>query len=214
MNDKRSVFTDALETLGMLIDDSQKRDAIHLAVEPVIAGEILKPGEHIGLGEDGLAYGDVRKCKNKFLGIVDPFLSEKYVDVKQRFWMIIYPRQITSLRHVWVHPDLKENNNASSVKFYELKDTLLVGKDCNNSLVWLEDYAKSLGDYTATDLIQAASRFIDVGEYYLGKGKDDDFYYLDFNHVQTNNEFWKHFEIVTNQKISDDKKTNFFTCSC
>lgn len=33
MNDKRSVFTDALETLGTIIDDTQKRDAIHLAFE-------------------------------------------------------------------------------------------------------------------------------------------------------------------------------------
>lgn len=39
MSDKRSVATDALETLGTIIDDKQKRDAIHLAVEPVVAGE-------------------------------------------------------------------------------------------------------------------------------------------------------------------------------
>lgn len=37
--DKRSVSTDALETLGTIIDDRAGRDAIHLAVEPVHAGE-------------------------------------------------------------------------------------------------------------------------------------------------------------------------------
>ena len=41
-SDKRSVATDALETLGTIIDDTQKRDAIHLAVEPVVAGERLQ----------------------------------------------------------------------------------------------------------------------------------------------------------------------------
>lgn len=47
------VATDALETLGTHpIPDNSGRDAIHLAVEPVVAGEVLYPGQRIGL-----AYG-------------------------------------------------------------------------------------------------------------------------------------------------------------
>jgi hypothetical protein len=46
MSNARSVATDALATLGTIIDDTQKRDAIHIAVEPVIAGERLRPGDH------------------------------------------------------------------------------------------------------------------------------------------------------------------------
>lgn len=65
--DKRSVSTDALETLGTIIDDRAGRDAIHLAVEPVKAGERLQPGQHIGVAS-GLAYATVA-CKK--LGIVD-----------------------------------------------------------------------------------------------------------------------------------------------
>jgi len=53
--DKRSVSTDALATLGTIIDDTAGRDAIHLAVEPIIAGEKLYPGQDVGISE-GKAY--------------------------------------------------------------------------------------------------------------------------------------------------------------
>lgn len=36
--DKRSIHTDALHTLGTIIGEGEKRDAIHIAVEPCIAG--------------------------------------------------------------------------------------------------------------------------------------------------------------------------------
>lgn len=104
--DNRSTHTDALATLGTIINAGEKRDAIHLAVEPVIAGEDLFPGEHIGL-VDGNAFrhnGDSLDSKIKLLGIVDPFLDMP-VAKGERFWLIVYPRQITSLRHVWAHPD-------------------------------------------------------------------------------------------------------------
>lgn len=94
--DKRTVATDALETLGTIIDETAGRDAIHLAVEPIVAGQPLRPGDDVGI-VDGLAV----MCSNP-VGIVDPFLATK-VFTGQRFWLVIYPRQITSLRHVWTH---------------------------------------------------------------------------------------------------------------
>ncbi len=67
---KKSIHTDALETLGITIDEHEKRDAIHLAIEPVIVGEILYPGQNIGLrdGKEASIPDDL-----KYLGIVDPF---------------------------------------------------------------------------------------------------------------------------------------------
>lgn len=91
--DKRSVSTDALETLGNIIDFTQKRDAIHIAVEPTCAKVILRPGEHVGV--DG--------SKDNPVGIVDPFLRRP-VMAGEYFWLLVYPRQINSLRHVWTHP--------------------------------------------------------------------------------------------------------------
>jgi hypothetical protein len=97
--DNRSVSTDALATLGTIIDASQKRDAIHLAVEPVVAGESLMPGDHITV-EDGIATATETGAG---LGIVDPFLKGR-VRKGERFWFVMYPRMVHSLRHVWSHP--------------------------------------------------------------------------------------------------------------
>lgn len=103
--DKRSVATDALEVLGLpdLGGREVGRDAIHLAVEPAVAGERLTPGGSIHRIK-GLWY----HCMiTERLAIVDPFLTV-HVDTGQRFLAIVPPRQITSLRHVWSHPDFPE----------------------------------------------------------------------------------------------------------
>lgn len=95
--DTRSVSTDALETLGTILTSEQKRDAIHLAVIPVIAEEYMKPGDPISQVA-GKAFIDING-----LGIVDPFILRP-VEKDEQFWMVIKPRLITSLRHVWSHP--------------------------------------------------------------------------------------------------------------
>lgn len=102
--EKRSVHTDALATLGTIIDETAKRDAIHIAVEPAIAAEKLFPGQDVGLNVDGK--GRAGRCDNP-VGIVDPYLRN-FVTEGQRFWLLVYPRQITSLRHVWSHPNFPE----------------------------------------------------------------------------------------------------------
>lgn len=104
--DKRTVATDALETLGTLkLGPNDKRDAIHLAVEPVESLEKLFAGQDIGIDpSNGMASAAPHVKK---IGIVDPFLKEP-VFPGQKFWLVIYPRVITSLRHVWTHPDLPD----------------------------------------------------------------------------------------------------------
>ena len=108
--DKRKISTDALETLGTIIDTTAGRDAIHLAVEPVIAGEKLYAGQHIGL-LNGIASTKIIKK----IGIVDPFLNG-FVPEGEMFWLVVYPRQITSLRHVWSHPDFPESDKSVDKK--------------------------------------------------------------------------------------------------
>lgn len=96
--DKRTVTTDALETLGTIISENEKRDAIHLAVEPVVAKETLRAGQDVN------AKGEAQR---PYVGIVDPFLKAP-VQAGERFWLVVYPRQITSLRHVWDHPSFSK----------------------------------------------------------------------------------------------------------
>lgn len=129
--DKRSVTTDALETLGQIISENEKRDAIHLAVEPVIATEKLYPGQDVG------ANGTTKNP----VGIVDPFLKSP-VFPGQRFWLVVYPRQIHSLRHVWTHPAFDdEKENPKSFKAATPDPTVAARE-------WIEEYADDIGlDY-------------------------------------------------------------------
>jgi hypothetical protein len=105
--EKHTTHTDALDTLGTIIGPDEKRDAIHLAVYPVEAGERLGPGTDVLL-EDGRAW---RAYDNDGVGIVDPFLDGTVVP-GERFWLVVYPRQITSLRHVWEHPAFPQSDAA------------------------------------------------------------------------------------------------------
>lgn len=126
-NDKRTPHTDALDTLGYVHKQEEHRDAIHLAVEQVEAGESLKPGDHIGFGEDGKVYKNRRKVL-KNLGIVDPFLTEHVVP-GERFWLVVYPRMVTSLRHVWAHPDFAEKQEELSLEDLPIEELLAeIGK--------------------------------------------------------------------------------------
>lgn len=86
-----------------------RRDAIHVAVMPCVAGQHMVSGNHLR----------VQRCPNgeweAFLeldgysvGIVDPFLGDGHpVKPGDRFWMFLKPNSITSLRHVWTHPTIK-----------------------------------------------------------------------------------------------------------
>src|SRR5437879_9701229 len=88
--------------LGQLIKDGdRRRDAIHIAVAPVMAAERLTPGQHVGLIQEGNPEL-VGPC-DRNIGVVDPFLAGE-VEPGQRFWLFMYPNTVTSLRHIWTHP--------------------------------------------------------------------------------------------------------------
>jgi hypothetical protein len=192
--DKRSVATDALETLGTIISDDEKRDAIHLAVEPVVAGESLRAGDHIAL-RGGVA---IRAARDYGLGIVDPFLS---VDVKagERFWLVVYPRQITSLRHVWEHPAFPASPDVTLAPRY------------SESEQWIRDFAARIPlDYGV--LMDGARMWVDSQKRGQWGG------YLCFDGLlegeSVPDEFWPHYEAVTGEKVEEGHRGSFFTCSC
>ncbi len=92
--------------VGQLAGDDARRDAIHFAVAPVIAGEDLDPGDHVGLNGNQEAMKDIGVSEIKRIGLVDPFLSTRVLK-GQKFWLFLYPNTITNLRHVWSHPAFK-----------------------------------------------------------------------------------------------------------
>lgn len=86
--------------LGQIIRGDHYRDAIHIAVAPVVAECILMPGQHVGIiDKEAMTVGP---CSDN-IGIVDPFLVNP-VQKGERFYLCLYPYTITSLRHEWTHP--------------------------------------------------------------------------------------------------------------
>jgi|SRR6185312_9536985 len=84
--------------LGEIPDETARRDAVHIAVAPVVAGVDIAPGQHVGLFTDGTA-----SPSKPWIGIADPFFKD-HISRGQRFWLYLYPNTITNLRHVWEHP--------------------------------------------------------------------------------------------------------------
>ena len=195
-SDKRSVTTDALETLGMIITENEKRDAIHLAVEPVIAGHDLQAGDHIKIVE-GMA---IKTMPTQGIGIVDPFI-DGYVQKGERFWLVVYPRKITSLRHVWTHPAFKD----------ALEEVAKEDPAENFSKRWIAEFCARIPLDYQTVLDGAAEYVRDkeqggYGEYLCFGGLLEGEYVPD--------EFWVHYEVVTGKTVPEEHRGSFFTCSC
>lgn len=205
--DKRTVNTDALETLGMIIGPNEKRDAIHLAVDPVVAVEGLYPGQDVGFVDGG-----VGMCDNP-VGIVDPFLKDA-VKAGDMFWLVVYPREITSLRHVWSHPKF-DDEAEDEVEKAPLADRIEFKKELdgtNAARRWVESYADSVGlDFD--ELVDAAEEWVSSshnstwGGEYLNRGE-----LLDG--VSLPSEFWIHYQKFTGKVVDPQYQQNFFTCSC
>ena len=86
--------------LGQLITDGEmRRDAVHVAIAPVMATETLRPGQHVGLIGDNQHAGP----SDEPVGVVDPFLQES-VQKGERFLLWLYPNTVTGIRHIWTHP--------------------------------------------------------------------------------------------------------------
>lgn len=197
-NDKRTVTTDALETLGSIITPNEKRDAIHLAVENVVAAHDLRAGENVGF-----IGSEVGKCADP-VGIVDPFLKRP-VQKGERFWLVVYPRQITSLRHVWTHPAFPESEVETVAAVPVEADSAAVSRQ------WIEKYAASIPLAYET-LMGGADEWVSSkadggwGEYLCFGGLLEGEYVPD--------EFWPHYETVRGEVVPEDQRGSFFTCSC
>lgn len=204
--DKRSVTTDALDTLGTLIDDKQKRDAIHLAVEPVISAGYLEPGTRVRIA-NGMAFEAEEPFRPEddswWHGIVDPFLAKR-VEPGERFWFVMKPREVRSLRHVWSHPDFPDEVGA-------IKERAITKEDSEQ---WLRDFcrAASCPDFdTLMGLLQGKDTQFGEDRAVFS---DDEYLFISGYDASgfIPGEFWVHAENYLGVKFPSHPA--YFSCSC
>lgn len=185
--------------VGVLIDPSQPRDAIHIAVAPVCASKKLKPGTSIAFVQGSNI--DVEEAPWAVsVGIVDPFLRQD-VQKGQHFWMWLHPNTITSLKHNWTHP--------------AFSDEMVQTKDKAASEAWLRgfcdnsdcpEYEKLIGAIKGEDVSGGDDYYsITVGDTYISVSGWD-------AHGDIPDEFWDHVEVVTGKKFKE--RPTHFSCSC
>ena len=188
--------------LGTILEGPQHRDAIHIAVAPVVAEETLYPGQHIG--RSGFDQGV--NSKTTPIGIVDPFLTHP-VMFGQQFWIFLYPYTITSLRHAWTHPAFEEKPTKipAVVGVPDYAPINSHQRQQAEALQRLENFADEAGIHYET-LMDAARRFLNSGEWLCDGGRWEGFGVYD--------NFWKDYALVTGEKLEEEDPGNFFTCSC
>ena len=191
-----------IKTIGRILEGTHHRDAIHMAVAPVIAGERLAPGQHVVFVEGSK---ETVRAGEKRLGIVDPFLTD-WVEQGQQFWMFIYPNTITSLRHEWVHPAFDEAvpvvDKAASMRWMED----FAAKHYSHKDEWYHGTGRN---YTAEEIIEAAKDFLLSGDRHVQQGSES------LRDDTNPTEFWPHFEAITGMKVAEYHRDQVpFCCTC
>lgn len=177
--------------VGQLIGSNAKRDAIHIAIAPVIATEELSAGEPIWFVPGSTE--KVESAMGEPLGIVDPWLKRRVLP-GQRFYMWMTPNTITSLRHHWTHPAFGEQD---------------LNQDCSHAEATkiVTELANRIGiEYDV--FISAALDYVKTGNYHsMGSNEN----YKDLTTYDWV-EFWTCFRQITGMDHKDDY--GFFCCAC
>ncbi len=171
--------------LGQLITTNEPRDAIHIAVAPVVANQTLKPGEPIDFAIKGNVELVDKCCMQLAVGIVDPFLTLAVLK-GQCFWMYLKPNTITGLRHEWTHPAFEQ-------------ETTEISK------WWLRDFVEK---HLPTDLDDVVEQLMESDGKYASFGQD-----IDYPNDEEMDKFWHHMEIYTGRKFPEANSSPF-RCAC
>lgn len=172
---------DTVPKLGALIEGEQPRDAIHIAVMPMTAPEDLQPGQHLQHG------------------IVDPFLREP-VAKGQRFWLLLYPGTIRSLRHEWTHDGIDGSPAVQDARATIARMADDMGLSYNALMdharewLWSEDHRRKTGGQWHDYIVQQGSES----------------WRNNFNAKQ----FWPAYMLVTGEDVPTESHKHFFSCSC
>ena len=170
--------------LGEPLKGDEERDAIHIAILPVTAGDYIPPGQRIHVNSKGWA----SLSRGVHNAVADPFWP-RTIQPGERFYAFLFPYTIESLRHEWVHKDFP------CPPVYPEAEK------------WLRDFAED--HYVgyedmmtaADDLVKGHSDIMDICF-----GMDVDY--------SERIEFWERYGQLRNQFIPNSVKEEYFSCSC
>lgn len=172
--------------LGSIIEPGREahKDATHIAVAPVIAHFILRPGEHVGVTQDGLTTYD------NPVGVIDPFLRHS-VEEGERCWLYLYPGSITALRHEWSHPAFAAQH---------ADDAKAAARAWMQA--WCDENLK-YGQNHDTLTVEDAIHF----------GREMTVWSFEDARDNIDNTWWDNWEILTGE-TAGEKRDDYFSCSC
>jgi hypothetical protein len=191
---------DILKSIGnLIIGDVPERDAIHVAVVPVIAATRLTAGQHVSVVKkperDGLKR--VEPCPSiNSVGVIDPFLNPVLsISPESVCWLFLKPGSITSLKHVWTHPA------------FETPEAGPEPESRARAEQWLQNFC-AIGD--APPYIVLLEQAIDLERY-----EDGNLYINGYDcSGPIPPEFYHYLEQVTGVRVPADRQAEFFICSC
>lgn len=186
--------------LGRLIEgDDAQRDAIHIAIIPLIIGEdYMQHGERFRLkyGSKTIALsGEYENGATPTLGILDPFIDTfKSIMEGQKVWGFLFPGTVTGMRHHWKHPSFDKEETPENI--YE---------------VWLREFADKW-NFNFSQLIEAG----------IGEGKELPYVVANGFDLHTADElegdeekFWYNLEMYTKKNFSPEHRKGLtWSCTC
>ncbi len=172
------------DVLGRLADSKAAKDAVHVAIIPVTCEHAkVHPGEPLKV-----SYGAILKAGDgEWHGIVDPFLT-KPVMPGERFYMMLKPGSITSLRHDWDHPAFTDKTEEDEME-------------------WVKNFAAELGIGFDT-LWDGAGYHSEDSDYYVNTGEVE---------ISGSAEDWEKFWEIFCKRTKKEKPEyagGFFSCAC
>lgn len=178
------------QTLGTFPNDYASRDAVHVAIIPVVASAEHAPGTRIRVAKkDGQFHSVIDS--NSPIGIVDPFLIRN-VKQGERFYLCLFPGTVYGMRHHWLHPVFQEEAEQSEEKKEMAR--LVIAR-------WADEAGLDFDE-----IVAAANDYLDTSDYLIEGSRWDGFYIDD--------SFWDAFEVFTGRKVPSDDRGSFFSCSC
>lgn len=185
-------------TLGNLITGEAERDAIHVAVVPLVAGETLRVGEKFRLahGSTEVAMrGDYEvDGNNPPIGIVDPFLDGYHVTEGQRFWGMLFQNTVTGMRHHWQNPSFENISLSTNIHEQWIREF------CDRWNFSFDELIENAGSNEEWRYVTAMGSDLHSASE-LGEGEEA--------------LFWHHFQGYTGKIFDEDARAGLgWSCSC